>query len=61
MKYLIQEYTSIIDGKVRFRITPITKDLDGFIYGHTYGPHDGWDHDRAKMEIDNLRLERRIG
>lgn len=71
MKYAVQEYTSAMDGKVRFRMVSLNmretifKDWQGtnlgFMIGHFHGPEDGWNRERAKMEADNLRLERRLG
>mgnify|MGYP000668786797 CR=1 FL=1 len=55
MKYVVQEYTSVVDGKVRFRVIS-TKRCDeifevnlgtttAFLMGHFHGLHESWDRE----------------
>lgn len=62
-KYNVQEYTSIIDGKVRFRVISYREAEEmskiGWL-GHLWGGIDGVSYDQAVHLADSLRLERRM-
>ncbi len=70
MTYVVQEYTSPLDGKVRFRVVSPTRRGRlltewgalgmSFMVGGFHGDHDGVDYDTAKRLADGARLERRL-